>query len=99
MAELPQPAELPRDLVSFVGLNNSRTKEFSFGHWVNGSRVLKEIRRVRSSDFLEGLSIVLVVPALIYGAAELAQFGMEMPSEPARSKLEADYGEWAFTEI
>jgi hypothetical protein len=30
MAELPQPAELPRDLVSVVGLINSRAIEFSF---------------------------------------------------------------------
>jgi hypothetical protein len=72
MAELPQPAELPRDLVSVVGLFNSRAEEFSFGRWVKGSRFLKEIRRVLSSDLLEWLSIVLVVPALIYGAAELA---------------------------
>ena len=99
MAELPQPAELPRDLVSVVGPINFKAREFSYDLRMRISRILGQDRRNLSLELLGWLSIVLVVPVLIYGAAELAQFGMEMPSEPTRSKLEADYGEWAFVEI
>lgn len=99
MAELPQPAELPRDLFSVVGLNNFKASKFPRDLRMRISRILGQDRPRLSLDLLGWMSIVLVVPILIYGVAELAQYGIEMPSEPARSKLETDYGKWAFTEI
>jgi hypothetical protein len=99
MAELPQPIELPRDIISVMGLINSRAKEFFVECWFRNSGFYQDNFQAFSNDFLGWFCVVLIVPALIYRAAELALFGMEMPSKPTRSRLEANYGEWAFTEI
>ncbi len=99
MAELPQPIEYPRDAIAVRGLINSKAKEFFFERWVKDSGNFKENLQAFSKDLLGWLCLVLIVQVLIYGAAELALFGMGMPSQPTHSRLEANYGEWAFAEI
>lgn len=99
MAELPQPIELPPDIISVVGLINSRRKEFFVERWFRNSGFYQDNVQAFSKDLPGWLRLVLIVQVLIYGSAELALFGMEMPSQPTRSRLEARYGEWAFIEI
>ena len=61
-------------------------------------RVLDQLRRSKRTIFqhsIQWLSIWIVIFLLIYGTGTLALYGISPPSTgPARSDLQADYGEW-----